>query len=607
MKCCRLWLSLKLLLFLLLFFLTACGSGGGGGGGGGGGDTVPDSSSTTTPEPTTPVVVVQEGVFLDSAVQGLSYFSGNQSGVTDANGTFTYEEGQSVDFFLGDIFLGSGTGEAVMTPVELVSEATDASHPTVVNIARFLQTLDRDADTSNGIAISETVSTATEASLLDVDFDVSTTEFEENLEVQATVATLTALNEAGVQELVSSEEAQSHLEETIASVTTTTTSLVSTSTTSSTTTTLSGAIDSNTTSTTSTSTSSTTSSTSTSSTSTTTTSTSSTSTSTTSTTTTTSGNSSTIQVQDLDLTTDTFTLPSNTISFLMHGFGTSGTGFGTGFASVTNSSGTEIISSLRSDGIIIAGDGYGNVLVPIVPTQTTPSGQWSFTHFSGMNSAKITIRTGNTPSTSTITVKPYLTTSKYTASQIQTAVNMIETIYENNNVQITLESITTLTNSSFASVSSSFLNSTTSSLVSTGDSDKANLFFIEDFTGSSSGVLGIAAGIPGSLGVAGNLNGVLISIDAHVISGSISDSLLGETAAHEMGHLLGLFHPTESSGTVFDPLADTPQCTSGTIQPSDCIGAGADNLMFWQGDLTIEQTNLTSDQRHIINYSPIAK
>ncbi len=319
-----------------------------------------------------------------------------------------------------------------------------------------------------------------------------------------------------------------------------------------------------------------------------------------------SGSTSSFEVLNLG-EERTFTVPSNGVSFLLSAFGDSSAGNGIGIATLTDPNGNEVVSALRENGTVIAGNGYGNVLNPIIPSMQATPGTWSFVPFFGTTEVQLTLRTGDTPTSSTLTVKPFLTGTAYSASDIEPVLAVMETIYEDAGIQIEIESISTISGSNFSNVSSNFLNSTTSSLVQNGESDKANLFFIEDFSGPDSGLLGVASGIPGALGITSNQNGVLIGIDGHKQSGQILTQLLGETVAHEMGHLLGLFHPTESDGATFDPLDDTPQCTLGSIQPSDCIGFGADNLMFWQGDLNIEQSTLTPDQVHIINYSPIAR
>ena len=103
-------------------------------------------------------VAVKQGQFIDTTVEGLSYISGSQSGVTDANGWFTYEEGATVKFFIGDIVIGEAMGKSIITPVDLVQGAIDETDSTVTNIASFLQTLDVDADLSNGITITDYVS-----------------------------------------------------------------------------------------------------------------------------------------------------------------------------------------------------------------------------------------------------------------------------------------------------------------------------------------------------------------------------------------------------------------------------------------------------------------
>lgn len=100
---------------------------------------------------------VKWGVFLDGAVEGLSYSSGEKAGFTDPDGLFWYEDGKTVTFKLGDILIGEAPANQTMTPVDLVQGATSYSHPTVVNIIRFLQTLDEDSNPYNGIRLTENV------------------------------------------------------------------------------------------------------------------------------------------------------------------------------------------------------------------------------------------------------------------------------------------------------------------------------------------------------------------------------------------------------------------------------------------------------------------
>ncbi|MCH2287995.1 MAG: hypothetical protein MK481_11155, partial [SAR324 cluster bacterium] len=146
-----------------------------------------------------------------------------------------------------------------------------------------------------------------------------------------------------------------------------------------------------------------------------------------------------------------------------------------------------------------------------------------------------------------------------------------------------------------------------------GVNGAVNLFFIEDYSGNLSGILGNAAGIPGSMGIANSWNGVLASLSAHTSGTTLEPQLLGETAAHEMGHHLGLFHTTEQGGTEFDILTDTLECSIGTVSAEECDGYGANNIMFWTSWSTAsrsagkKQETLSSHQQHVLKYSPLAQ
>ncbi len=93
------------------------------------------------------------GVFSDSPVQGLTYVTAARQGVTGADGSFVYVHGERITFYAGQIVVGSTTGKERITPLDLASGAKGTSDSRVVNLCRFLQTLDDDNDPSNGIVI----------------------------------------------------------------------------------------------------------------------------------------------------------------------------------------------------------------------------------------------------------------------------------------------------------------------------------------------------------------------------------------------------------------------------------------------------------------------
>ena len=100
------------------------------------------------------------GVFLDSPVQGLYYEAApsGHSGVTDAEGRFSYRSGDTVSFYVGGksgTLLGSATGGAIVGPFEVTNNtARDWSNAQTTSMLRVLQSLDADGDTSNGIDVT---------------------------------------------------------------------------------------------------------------------------------------------------------------------------------------------------------------------------------------------------------------------------------------------------------------------------------------------------------------------------------------------------------------------------------------------------------------------
>lgn len=182
-----------LLLTGLAFLLTACGGSSGGGAPG-----------------------IQQGVFLDSAVQGMRFSTNTRDGTTDANGTFSYAPNEVVSFFIGDILLGSAPAKATMTPLDLVPGAADENNPQVTNMLRFLQTIDSDNDATNGIQISNAIVAA--AASQTINFNMSIAAFEGDATTQATIDFLTQNLPGGVRPLVSITDAQAHLRDTLAGI-----------------------------------------------------------------------------------------------------------------------------------------------------------------------------------------------------------------------------------------------------------------------------------------------------------------------------------------------------------------------------------------------------
>ena len=153
-------------LIFLAMAMSACGGGGGG------------SSSDPT---------VSQGRFVDAAVEGITYTSGGQTGLTDVNGTFSYETGQPVTFSIGGITIGTVTGSAIITPVQLVNNATDETDLVVTNIVQFLLTVDADHNSANGIQITQAIRDA--AVGLNVNFNNANFDFDGEVAVAVNALT----------------------------------------------------------------------------------------------------------------------------------------------------------------------------------------------------------------------------------------------------------------------------------------------------------------------------------------------------------------------------------------------------------------------------------
>lgn len=175
--------------------VAACGGGGGDGG---------TSASTQT------------GIFSDSPVEGLTYVTGGVTAKTNAAGQFTYTAGQTVTFKVGDIVLGTVTPKALVTPITLVTGATNELDPTVTNISKFLQTIDDDNNPSNGIRLTTAIHTG--ATGRTINFAQTTVAYDADANVTTAYNAILPLTTAGTHAVVNDAGAQSHLRNTLLSV-----------------------------------------------------------------------------------------------------------------------------------------------------------------------------------------------------------------------------------------------------------------------------------------------------------------------------------------------------------------------------------------------------
>ena len=84
------------------------------------------------------------GQFVDTYVSGLNYTcSSGTTGVTNTDGEYTCNVGDTVEFSLGGYVLGSVTASSgIVTPEILYPSETDTISPEALNVAQLLQTLD---------------------------------------------------------------------------------------------------------------------------------------------------------------------------------------------------------------------------------------------------------------------------------------------------------------------------------------------------------------------------------------------------------------------------------------------------------------------------------
>jgi len=158
------------------------------------------AAPVSVPQISTPTPTVLQGIFVDSGVEGLTYNTASQTGMTNVQGQFFYIAGEVVNFSIGDIQFPSVDGQELISPLD-VFLVTTTDDVRVSNMARLLQTLDEDGMPGNGISI--TAQAHNQAMGVTVDF--ASDDFEQQ------VVDLVANAGATHTSLISAQSALEHL------------------------------------------------------------------------------------------------------------------------------------------------------------------------------------------------------------------------------------------------------------------------------------------------------------------------------------------------------------------------------------------------------------
>lgn len=173
-------------------FISGCGS----------------SNDTTVPSS------INTAYFVDSPVVGAQYSTASQSGVTGEGGSFRYKDDENITFKIGSATIGSILSANINSDKQVLPQdivgvpRSSTNHSSVLNIAKFLQSLDSDNNPENGIDILDSVKNSiTEP----IDIKKASSD-----ELSKTVA-------LSGKTLVSSDFAHTHLSKTVSKLATNTT------------------------------------------------------------------------------------------------------------------------------------------------------------------------------------------------------------------------------------------------------------------------------------------------------------------------------------------------------------------------------------------------
>ncbi|HIP76088.1 MAG TPA: hypothetical protein EYH12_02885 [Psychromonas hadalis] len=106
------------------------------------------------------------GTFIDNPVKGLRYECSededDEDKFTNVDGEYTCPTDSDVSFYVGKIKMGTAkTTSEIITPYTIFPENNAAA----INVAKLLQTIDKDGDLENGIEIDSDIAAALDPNL----------------------------------------------------------------------------------------------------------------------------------------------------------------------------------------------------------------------------------------------------------------------------------------------------------------------------------------------------------------------------------------------------------------------------------------------------------
>lgn len=141
-----------------------------------------------------------------------------------------------------------------------------------------------------------------------------------------------------------------------------------------------------------------------------------------------------------------------------------------------------------------------------------------------------------------------------------------------------------------------------SELTDDASHSEVRLVIVNDLTFEGFSVWGVSTGLPG----AGPQGATPVSAVFMDFTSDATWRADGVSLLHEMGHFFGLNHTSEFSGDEWDPLDDTPACS--TLPRNLLACPDFDNLMFPTSDGTdamVLEITSTAQQRTVVQGSPV--